>query len=123
MHFDLRTIEEHKGILHECLVLPSQWNCFHLSCEQKLSGTLEIVENHEALGKDIHFHKDPLGYKRVHIFSWTEHTQSVRLKAVPQNDFNTWTYIVKINELKIEQENTHTHMHTHTQSADILFVN
>jgi hypothetical protein len=65
-----------QGVLHECLVVPTQWNCYHLSCEQKLSGTAGIVANHEALGKDIHFCKDSLGYKRVHLFLMELNTHS-----------------------------------------------
>jgi hypothetical protein len=54
----------------------------------------------------------------------TEHTQSVRLKAVPQSDFKTWTYILKISEFQIEQEKSHmyTPTHMHTQSPDVLFT-
>jgi hypothetical protein len=50
------------------LSTPYSVKLFSSLLEQKLSGTPEIVENHEALGKDIHFHKDSVGYKRVHIF-------------------------------------------------------
>jgi hypothetical protein len=42
----------------------------------------------------------------------TEHTQSLPLKAVPENNFKSWTYILKISEFQIEQENTHTHTYT-----------
>jgi hypothetical protein len=60
----------------------------------------------------------------------TEHTQSVRLKAVPQSDFNGRTCVLKIREFQVEQEKSHTHTHTHinthtythTQSADIQLV-
>jgi hypothetical protein len=43
-----------------------------------LSGIPEIGENHETLGKNIHFPKDPLGLKKSTAFPYgTEHTQSV----------------------------------------------
>jgi hypothetical protein len=52
-----------------------------------------------------------------YIFSHgTEHTQSLLLKAVFQSDFKPWTYILKISEFQIQQENlTHAHTHTHTK--------
>jgi hypothetical protein len=48
----------------------------------------------------------------------------VWLKAVPQSDFKTWTYILKISEFQIEQEKSHmyTPTHMHTQSPDVLFT-
>jgi hypothetical protein len=41
-----------------------------------LSGTPEIVANHEVLRKDIHFHKDSVGYKRVQLFLMGLNTHS-----------------------------------------------
>jgi hypothetical protein len=66
------------------------------------------------------------GIKDYTFSHGTKHTQSVRLKAVPQSDFKARTYILKNSEFQIEQEKSHTHTHTHThtdtESADILFV-
>jgi hypothetical protein len=44
----------------------------------------------------------------------TEHTQSVRLKAVPQSDFNGWTYILKNQWIPNWTEKSHIHAHKHT---------
>jgi hypothetical protein len=110
----MRTIDQHQGILHDCLILPTQWNCYHLSCEQLL-GTPEIVENHETMGNNMHFHEDPLGHKTVHIFSWnwthkitvTLVCASRRLQGLNIHSKNQWipNWTRKI---------THTHTHTHT---------
>jgi hypothetical protein len=55
------------SILYECLLFSTQRNSYHLSSEQQLSGIPETVEHHEALGKDIHFLKDSLRDKTVHL--------------------------------------------------------
>jgi hypothetical protein len=52
------------------------------------------------------------GTKEYTFSHGTEHTQSVRLKAVLQSDFKDWTYSIKISEFEIEQEKSHTHIHT-----------
>jgi hypothetical protein len=64
------------------------------------------------------------GRKEYTFSHGTEHTQSVRLKAVPQTVFKPWTYILKISEFQIEQEKSHTHTNTpiYTQSADIWLM-
>jgi hypothetical protein len=56
-----------QGIVTECLVFPSQWNCYNFSSEWQLSETPTTMEYHEALGKDIHFCKDSLEDKTVHL--------------------------------------------------------
>jgi hypothetical protein len=54
------------------------------------------------------------GVQRSIIFPHgTQHTQSVRLKAVRQSEFKSWTCILKFHEFQIEQEKSHTHTHTH----------
>jgi hypothetical protein len=70
----------------------------------------------------------PWSTQKGHSFSWrssgvqksttfpqgTEHLQSALHKAVSQSEFKAWTHILKISELKIEQEKSQTHTHTHT---------
>jgi hypothetical protein len=52
----------------------------------------------------------------------TEHTQSVRLKAMPQSEFKSWTYILKFNEFQIEKEKyTHTRKHKLTHNKVLIY--
>jgi hypothetical protein len=90
-----------------------------------LSGTPEIVENHEAFERTFISIKILSGGKECKFSHGTEHTQSVQLKGVPQSDFKAYTYILKISESKLNKKtltHTHTHADIHTQSVDILCV-
>jgi hypothetical protein len=75
------------------------------------------VENHEALGKDIHFCKDPLRYKRVHIFSWNwTHTVSAT-QGCASKWLQVWTIHFKNQRIpNWTCKSTHTHKHTYTHT-------
>jgi hypothetical protein len=60
-----------QAIPKECLGFSSQWNCYHISGEWKVSGTPQTVEKHETLRKDIHFCKGSLRDNTEH-FSFME---------------------------------------------------
>jgi hypothetical protein len=110
-------------MLHERLVLPTQWNCYLLSCERKISGTPEIVENHEALGKDIHLSIDTLGTKEYNFSSWNwTHTVSAT-QGCSSKWIEAWTYILKLREFQIEWAKSHTHTltHTHTHTNVLIY--
>jgi hypothetical protein len=115
IHFDPRTIEEHTGC--------TPWKLNTPYSVKLLSSLLWT----EAFRNTRNWRK-PWSTRKGHSFRQrfsevqkctsfphgTEHTQSVRLKAVPQSDFKSWTYILKISEFQIEQEQSHTHTHTNT---------
>jgi hypothetical protein len=103
--------EKYTIMINDCLVFPTQWNCYHLSSEWQLSGTPESVEYHEALGKDIHFSKDSLGDKTLQLsfmelntYSWSSSRLLLKgtsgIQPISTNQWMAnWTRI----------SNTHTH--------------
>jgi hypothetical protein len=111
---DLKTKEESTGYTPWMLSTPYSVKLLSSFLWTEAFRNTRNGENHEALGKDIHFHKILWGTKEYTFSHWTEHTQSVRLKAVLQCEFKAWKYIRKISEFQMEQEKSHTLTHTHT---------
>jgi hypothetical protein len=109
MQFDLRTIEEHTGCIPWILRTPYSVKLFSSLLLTEAFRKPEFVENHEAPRKDIHFCKDSLGYKRVHI----SHTHSQCNSRLCLSDFKAWTYILKVSEFQIAHEKSHTDTQTH----------
>jgi hypothetical protein len=74
---------------------------------------------------DIHFRKDPLGYKRDHIWSWNW----IHTVSVTQGSTSKWCEGLNIhcknqgipNWIR-KSTQTHTNTHTQAQSADIRFL-
>jgi hypothetical protein len=130
IHFDWEVHWHTQGILIECLVFPTQWNCYHLSSKWQLSGTPETLVYHEALRKDIHFYKDSLRDETVHLFfmelntySWSD--SKLFLKVTSQIQPNFYKSVNGKFEQEIWHTQTHTHTHTHTKwwYTDCYLVN
>jgi hypothetical protein len=116
IHFDWEVQWHTQGILIECLVFPTQRNCYHLSSELQISGTPETAEHHKALRKDIHFSKKSLRDKTAHLsymelntYSWSESSLFLKVSLGIQLNFYK-----SVNDKLNNKYHTHTHAHTGT---------
>jgi hypothetical protein len=134
IHFDWEDHLHTQDILNECLVFPTQWNCYHQSSEQQLSGTSETLQYHEALRKDIHFCKDSLrdktvnlSFMEVNIYNWSDSSLFLQGTLQIQPNFSNHWMANWTRNIKYTHTNTHTHTHTHThtkwQSPNCYLVN
>jgi hypothetical protein len=122
MHFHLRTIEEHTGCTPWVHITPYSVKLFSSLLWTEAFRNTRNGSKPGSIRKGHSFPQRFSGVQNSTPFPHgTEHTLSVRLKAVPQSDFDSWTCILKISKFQIEQEKsqTHTHTQTHTHSQSV----
>jgi hypothetical protein len=116
MHFDLSTTEQHTGY--------PPWMLSTLYFVKFLPLLLwtEAFKNTRFWKTMKHSERTFISTKilwgiKDYTFSHgTEHTQSLRLKAMPQSDFKSWTNILKNQWIpNWRRKITHTHTYTHTK--------
>jgi hypothetical protein len=109
-HFDPRSIEEYTGCIPQMLSIPYS---VKLLSSLLWTGAFRNTRNWSKPWSTRKGHSFLLRFsgvqKSIPFPYGTEHTQFVRLKAVPQSELKACTYILKISEFQIEQEKSHTH--------------
>jgi hypothetical protein len=101
-------------IVKECLVVPSQWSCYHPCSECQPSGTSGIMEYHEALRR-IFISTNILSRTKEYTFPSWIWTQKVRLS---QDCSSKWlwelTLLLHISDANWKRNMTCGREHTHT---------
>jgi hypothetical protein len=116
IHFDLRTIEEHTDCTPWMLSTPYSVKLLSSPLWTEAFRNTRNCSKPWSTRKGHSFPQRFSGLQKSTPFPHgTEHTQAVRIKAVPQNEFKACAYILKISEFQIVQEKSHTHTHTYTK--------
>jgi hypothetical protein len=104
-------------IAKECLLFPSQWNCYQLLREWQVSGTPETMAYHETLRKEC-FCKGSMRDNTVHLSFMELKTKVRATQGWSSSDFGNEPNFYKSMMANWTINFTHTQTHTYTNWWD-----